>query len=101
MVQSRQTGRITTIYRQCLIAILQDSRHMTTAFPGQAIVYKRQLPHSLLPVESSCLNSNKVTVQLIQLCCVSLNGANITRVSTEIDIDKIYLTGCDEMLGDV
>ena len=34
----------------------------STSFPGRAIVYKKHLPSSLLPVESFCLNSNKVTV---------------------------------------
>ena len=58
MVQSRLTGRITTIcyYGQCPIPKIPA----TTAFPGRAIVYKRQLPSSLLPVESFCLNSNKM-----------------------------------------
>ena len=65
MVQSRLTGHTTTIYIYIYIYIdnaqlIYSKIPATTAFPGRAIVYKRQLPSSLLPVESFCLNSNIV-----------------------------------------
>ena len=61
MVLSRLTGRIITTYVS-IIRELYSKIPVTTAFPGRTVVYKRQIPSSLLPVESFGLNANKVTV---------------------------------------
>ena len=52
---------VTTIYMIMPSCYAYSKIPATRAFPGWAIVYKRQLPSSLLPVESLCLISNKLS----------------------------------------